>query len=318
MAMVFKEAMGKLKPQKKFTLNVFATDLDKDAIKKACHGVYPANIAADVSPERLARFFTKVEGGYRVNTEIREVVVFAPQSLIMDPPFTKLDILSCRNLLIYLAPEMQKKLIPLFHYSLSPGGILFLGSAETVGGFTDLFSPLGVKTRLYRRTESDTQADPIDFPASFARPLPVGTDSRPETKMPPSFQSLADQLILNRYSPPAVLVNDKGDILYVSGRTGKYLEPAAGKANWNIFVMAREDLRYEISAACREFGVERAYRRVHRRDHAGEVVGGEGINHGRPSARKRLARIKVGERKRRPVNKRQRGEYVMSFSFDMG
>jgi two-component system CheB/CheR fusion protein len=249
LAIVFKEAIGKIKSPKKFTLNVFATDLDKDAIEKARHGVYPANIAADVSPERLKQFFAEVEGGYRVGTEIREMVVFAPQSLIMDPPFTKLDILSCRNLLIYLAPEMQKKLIPLFHYSLRPGGILFLGSAETVGGFTALFASLGGKTRLYRRTESATRAEPIEFPSSFVPALPAGTEARLETKTPLSLQSLADRLVLDHYSPPAVLVNDQGNILYVSGRTGKYLEPAAGKANWNIFAMAREGLRYELTDA---------------------------------------------------------------------
>jgi two-component system CheB/CheR fusion protein len=247
LAMVFKEAMAKTKH--KFTLNVFATDLDKDAIDKARHGVYPENIAADVSPERLNRFFAKVENGYRVGAEIREMVVFAPQNLIMDPPFTKLDILSCRNLLIYLAPEMQKKLIPLFHYSLSTGGILFLGSAETVGAFTELFDSLGGKTRLYRRAESATRTEPIEFPPAFAAPLPAGTETRPETKTLRSLQSLADHLVLDHYSPPAVLVNDKGNILYVSGRTGKYLEPAAGKANWNIFVMAREGLRYELTNA---------------------------------------------------------------------
>ena len=249
LAMVFKEAMGKLKTPKKFPMSVFATDLDKDAIDKARQGFYPANITADVSPERLERFFVKVDGGYRVATPIREMVVFAPQSLIMDPPFTKLDVLSCRNLLIYLAPEMQKKLIPLFHYSLNPGGILLLGSAETVGNFTALFASLGGKTRLYRRIESATRAMPIEFPTSFAPPLPAGAEARPETKTPPSLQSLADQLILEHYSPPAVLVNDKGDILFVSGRTGKYLEPAAGKANWNIFVMASEGLRYELTNA---------------------------------------------------------------------
>jgi len=249
LAMVFKEATEKIKPPRKFTLNVFATDLDKDAIDKARHGVYPANIAADVGTERLNRFFAKVERGYQVGTEIREMVVFAPQSLIMDPPFTKLDILSCRNLLIYLAPEVQKKLIPLFHYSLSPGGILFLGSAETVGSFTDLFASFGGKTRLYRRTESATRAEPIEFPSSFVPPVPAGAEARPETKTPLSLQSLADQLVLEHYSPPAVLANDKGNILYVSGRTGKYLEPAAGKANWNIFVMAREGLRYELTNA---------------------------------------------------------------------
>jgi two-component system CheB/CheR fusion protein len=184
-----------------------------------------------------------------VGAEIREMVVFAPQSLIMDPPFTKLDILCCRNLLIYLTTEMQKKLIPLFHYSLTPGGILFLGSAETVGAFTDLFATLGGKTRLYRRTESATRTEPVEFPSSFAPYLPAGTAARPDAKTPVSLQSLADQLVLDHYSPPAVLVNDRGDILYVSGRTGNYLEPAAGKANWNIFAMARAGLRHELSNA---------------------------------------------------------------------
>jgi two-component system CheB/CheR fusion protein len=249
LAMVFKEAMAKLKPAKNFTLNVFATDLDKDAIDKARAGVYPANITADVSPEQLNRFFAKVEHGYRVVTEIREMVVFAPQSLIMDPPFTKLDFLSCRNLMIYLTAEMQQKLIPLFHYSLRPGGILFLGSAETVGSFTDLFEAIDRKTRIYRRNETAMPAEPINFPSAFTRHLPAGTEPPLETKTPHSLQSLADKLVLDHYSSPAVLVNDKGNILYVSGRTGDYLEPAAGKANWNIFVMAREGLRYELTDA---------------------------------------------------------------------
>jgi two-component system CheB/CheR fusion protein len=249
LAMVFKEAMDKLKPAKNFTLNVFATDLDKDAIDKARAGVFPANITADVSPDRLRRFFAKVENGYRVATEIREMVVFAPQSLIMDPPFTKLDFLSCRNLMIYLTTELQKKLIPLFHYSLRPGGILFLGSAETIGSFTDLFEALDRKTRLYRRNETAPRVEPVDFPSAFRRCLPVGTEPPEEMKAPPSLQSLADKLVLDHYSSPAVLVNDKGNILYISGRTGDYLEPAAGKANWNIFVMAREGLRYQLTEA---------------------------------------------------------------------
>jgi len=249
LAMVFREAMDKLKPAKKFTLNIFATDLDKDAIDKARQGIYRPNISADISAKRLGRFFTKVEGGYRVTKELREMLVFAPQSLIMDPPFTKLDLLSCRNLLIYLSPEMQKKLMPLFHYSLNPGGILFLGSAETIGGFTDLFASLGGKTRLYRRTDTAARPAPIEFPVPFTPALPGGPETNLETKKQPSLQSLADQLILKHHASPAVLVNDKGDILYISGRTGKYLEPAAGKANWNLFVMARESLRYEISNA---------------------------------------------------------------------
>ncbi len=247
LAMVLKEAVESAMPKVHYTMQVFATDLDRDAIDKARQGVYPDNIAADVSPERLARFFNKEASGYRVRKEIREMVTFATQNLIMDPPFTKLDILSCRNLLIYLAPEMQKKLFPLFHYSLNPGGILFLGSAETIGGFSELFTPTNGKSRLFWRSESVLQTDPVEFPSTFSTLLPGGQESRQAPKPPPSLQTLADQLVLQRYAPPAALVNDKGDIFYISGRTGKYLEPAAGKANWNIFAMAREGIRYELT-----------------------------------------------------------------------
>ena len=217
---------------------------------RRAQGVYPANIAADVSPERLRRFFVQDEHGYRVGKEIREMVVFAPQNVIMDPPFTKLDLLICRNLLIYLAPELQKKLIPLFHYSLNPGGVLFLGSAETIGAFTDLFAPLDGKTRLYRRLDA-APAGGAGRISLLVRPRSAGglRSLQPQARTPgPNLQSLADQLLLQRFAPAAVLTNDKGDILYISGRTGKYLEPAAGKANWNIFAMAREGLRYELSS----------------------------------------------------------------------
>ena len=252
LAIVFKEALEQVRPEGSFTLQLFATDLDRDAIDKARQGVFPDNIAADVSPERLSRFFSKEEHGYRVCKEIREMVIFAPQNLIMDPPFTKLDILSCRNLLIYLAPELQKKLLPLFHYSLNPGGILFLGNAETIGGFTDRFAPVSTKSRIFRRTESALRPEPHGFPPAFAYTPHSGTEARGVSKPPLSLQSLADQLVLQRYAPPAVLANDKGDILYVSGRTGKYLEPAAGKANWNIFAMVREGLRLDLASAFRK------------------------------------------------------------------
>jgi two-component system CheB/CheR fusion protein len=246
LAILFKEALEQLKPARNSTLQIFATDLDRDAIEKAREGVFPANIAADVSPERLGRFFVHVERGYQVAKSIREMVIFAPQNIIMDPPFTKLDILNCRNLLIYLTLELQKKLLPLFHYSLNPGGFLFLGSAETIGSFTDLFALLEGKARLYRRLESALRAEPVEFPASFVPALP-GAPPPKAFKPAANLQSLADQLLLERYSPAAVLVNDKGDILYISGRTGKYLEPAAGKANWSIFAMAREGLRHELT-----------------------------------------------------------------------
>jgi two-component system CheB/CheR fusion protein len=243
------EAIEKIRPKRRITLQIFATDLDKDAIDKARQGMYPENVCADMSPEQMRRFFTKDEHGCRVRAEIREMIIFAPQNLIMDPPFTKLDILSCRNLLIYLGPEVQKKLIPLFHYSLTPGGILILGSAETVGTFGDLFTPLNNKLRIFRRTEAALRSEPIEFPSSFSTGVPNGKEARLTAKPSVSLQSMAEQLVLQRYAPPTVLTNDKGDIFYISGRTGKYLEPAAGKANWNLFAMAREGLRYELASA---------------------------------------------------------------------
>jgi len=249
LAMVFQEAAGEVKPAKNFTLHIFATDLDRETIDKARQGSYPAGIAADVSPERLNRFFIKEDGGYRITKEIREMVTFATQNVIMDPPFIKLDVLICRNLLIYLTPELQKKLLLLFHYSLNAGGVLFLGSSETIGIFNHLFAPLDVRSRQFRRVESVMTAEIPAFPASFS-PAPAGV-TKELTMLKPAgnLQSFADQLLLQRFSPPAVLVNDKGDILYISGRTGKYLEPAAGKANWNIFAMARAGLRFDLGSA---------------------------------------------------------------------
>ena len=247
LAILFKEALEKLKPARNITLQIFATDLDQHAIEKAREGIFPANIVADVSAERLDRYFVKVERGYQVAKSIREMVIFAPQNIIMDSPFTKLDIVSCRNLLIYLTPELQKKLLPLFHYSLNPSGFLFLGSAETIGGFTNLFAPLGGKNRLYRRIASALTTELVEFPTTF---VAAHTDSPAVPPKPlTNLQTLADQMLLQKHSPAAVLTNDKGDILYTSGRTGKYLEPAAGKANWNIFVMAREGLSYELTGA---------------------------------------------------------------------
>lgn len=255
MAMIFKEALEQVQPDGQFSLQIFATDLDRDAIDQARAGFYPPNISADVSPERICRFFVSEEHGYRIKKEIREMVIFAPQNLVMDPPFTRLDLLICRNLLIYLTPELQKKLIPLFHYSLNPGGILFLGSAETIGSFSDLFTPLpvGGKQRIYRRVDSGLPNEPVNFPASFYPPLPLKLDPGEPLIKPqppsPNLQMLVEQLLLQQFAPPAVLTNNQGDILYISGRTGKYLELAAGKVNWNLFAMAREGLHYGLNSA---------------------------------------------------------------------
>ncbi|MBU3176121.1 PAS domain-containing protein [Clostridium estertheticum] len=246
LAIVFKEVINKVKLFKDFSIQIFATDLDSEAIDKAREGVFSENITKDISSERLSKYFVKVDRGYQVVKEIRDMVIFAQQNMIKDPPFTKVDIMICRNLLIYLTPEIQKKLIPLFHYSLNSGGFLFLGSAESVGNFTDLFKPLDLKSRIYQRLRPLIQKEPIEFPNSFAPYQPEANQPSEEVQ---NMQSLADKLILQYYSPAAVLVNGKGDILYITGRTGKYLEPAAGKVNWNIFAMAREGLNYKLNDA---------------------------------------------------------------------
>jgi two-component system, chemotaxis family, CheB/CheR fusion protein len=250
LAILFHETLKQIQPNKGLSLQIFATDLDIPAIEKARLGLYKENIVADVSEERLKQFFKKTTAGYQVAKAIRDMVIFAPQNVIMDPPFTKLDILSCRNLLIYLTTDAQKKIIPLFHYCLNPDGFLVLGTSETIGSFTPLFSPINKKIRVYRRKKTLPQLGKNGFPTSFtAKKYDVKV---PLTKTTPNLETLTEQLILQTYSRPAVLCDEKGDILYVNGSTGKYLEPAAGKVNWNIFAMAREELRYELSTGFRK------------------------------------------------------------------
>ena len=250
LAIVFRETLERLNPAGHFALQVYATDLDPDAIDKARNGFYPGNIVADVSPERLARYFVAEDGGYRVNKDIREMVVFATQNIISDPPFSKLDLLSCRNLLIYFGPELQKRLIQLFHYSLNRQGILVLGSAETIGNFTDLFSPMDQKVRIFNRLDQLSQPMRLDL-----QPRRQFDAHSADEGAPPDFRQsleyLTDQLIQQTYAPAAVLVSADGDILYISGRTGKYLEPAAGKVNMNIHAMAREGLRDAMAGVIR-------------------------------------------------------------------
>jgi len=249
LAILFREALDRIPHPRNCALQVFATDLDRDAIVRARQGFFKPGIAEEVSAQRLERFFNAEDGGYRVRKEIREMVVFAPQNLIMDPPFTRLDLLSCRNLLIYLTPVLQKKLMLLFHYSLVPGGVLCLGNSESIGSFTDLFVPWSPKSRLFKHSGARLPLQAVTFPPAFAV---ARKGAPPEPKMAdtvPNLSALADQVLLQQFAPPAVLVNDSGDIIYISGRTGKYLEPAAGKANWNIFAMAREGLRMELGSA---------------------------------------------------------------------
>lgn len=248
LAMLFREAADEMSQSAKLSFQIFATDIDNDAIEKARRGVFPASAAADISPARLNKFFVEDAGGYRARKEVREMITFARQDLILDPPFTKLDLVICRNLLIYFTSELQRKIFPLFHYTLKPHGVLFLGSAETVGSASDLFSLLPGKAKIYRRVDLGPRRAPMDFPMGISQ---AGKDLSPimMSAIPAAAQNIeaqTDLLLLERHAPAAVLTNEKGDIIYIRGRTGKYLEPAAGKANLNIFAMARDGLRYDL------------------------------------------------------------------------
>lgn len=252
LAMTFLEALEKSKNNKNISLQIFATDLDQDAIDKARKGIYSQNIVHDVSPERLNRFFKAEPDGYRVVASIREMVVFAPQNVIKDPPFTKLDMLSCRNMLIYLESELQKKLITLFNYSLNYNGILILGSAENISNSSDSFKEIDSKLKIYTRTTSPRVSELIDFPSSFIHRKVSKAEPVSVLKSSENIQVIADQVLLQRFAPASVLVNENGDIIYMTGPIGKYLEPVAGKANYNIYVMAREGLRNELPGAMRK------------------------------------------------------------------
>jgi PAS domain S-box-containing protein len=256
LAMTIMDVLDEVKPKGRFKLHIFATDLDEDAVNIARRGYYSANIESDIPAPQLARYFIKDERGYRINKQIRDMIIFAPQNIIMHPPFTKLDIISCRNLLIYFEPALQKKLLPLFHYALTYQGILLLGNAETIGGFTSLFAPINDGTQIFTRIDNPSQSIDVDFPT---RVFPIVTlqDNQPESAQEMStnitnLQTQADQIILQSYSPAAVLINADGDIIYINGRTGKYLEPAAGKANWNIHVMAQEGLQHQLDVAMKK------------------------------------------------------------------
>ncbi len=238
-----------------YTVQVFATDIDQQAIAMARAGLYPASIAADITPERLARFFTAESNGsaYRIHKGIRDLLVFSEQNVIKDPPFSKLDLISCRNLLIYMGGDLQKKIIPLFHYALNPGGFLFLGTSETIGDFDDLFTAVDRKAKLYQRKEDfhSTQRAAL---GRFLPPMRGAAFPRvaEKTAGAATFQlrELTEQALLQQTVPAAVLVNSQGNILYLHGRTGMYLEPAPGEAGINnILKMAREGLRRELTTA---------------------------------------------------------------------
>jgi two-component system CheB/CheR fusion protein len=248
LAMVFAETVQDLPQYGDCTLQIFASDLSAEALAAARRGQYPGTISAAVSAERLARFFTARDGQYQVNKAIRDLVLFARHDVLLDPPFTRLDLLSCRNLMIYFDASLQRRILPLFHYAMRPGAVLLLGASESIGRLSHLFTAGNSKLRLYQREENVSRLPP-EFLLTSVPPLSkvqrASFMSPTASSDPPgeSLQAAAEQLILQAHSPPAVIVNADGDVVFISGSTGKYLEPAAGKTNWNFHAMAREGLR---------------------------------------------------------------------------
>ena len=255
LAMAFAEVTERLPRYQQCSLQIFASDLSPDAIATARAGLYPNTISEVVSVERLQQFFTLEGGGYRIAKRIRDTVLFAQHDVILDPPFTTLDLLCCRNLMIYFDGTLQRRLLPLFHYSLRSGGVVLLGSSETMGRFNHLFSTLESKLRLYLRQDNVPRSNPgfllqsLPALAKIKKDPPMPSTLSPESLPSDSLQAAADRVLLQVYAPAAVVVNREGDIVYISGRTGKYLEPAAGKVNWNFYAMAREGLRGPLAAA---------------------------------------------------------------------
>ncbi len=240
---------------KQFDVQIFGTDIDEDAINIARAGIYPLSIAGDLSQDRLKRFFTKDDNTYKIKKTIREMLVFAPQNVIKDPPFTKLDLLSCRNLLIYLGTNLQKKIFPIFHYSLKDDGVLFLGSSESIGQTTDLFKVEDKKWKIFKKHGKTNIAHPaLEIPHHPQNDDEVIEKSVKTDERPAEIDNLrlVETILEQSDTPPCAIIDGKNNIVYIHGRTGKYLEPAAGKANFNILEMARPGLKAALAAIIRK------------------------------------------------------------------
>ncbi|MCR4290033.1 MAG: PAS domain-containing protein [Candidatus Scalindua sp.] len=255
-AIIFAEMIEK--SQKRLNVQIFATDIDDDSIEYARAAIYPDSIAADISKERLKRFFIKEDSTYKVKKQIREMLVFATQSLIKDPPFSRLDLVSCRNVLIYMDTVLQKKILPIFHYTLNKNGYLFLGTSETIGSFSDLFTTFNSKWKIYKRLGEaiDRRLEyPITRDWERHREFPV-VQAEKHLKEPNIFQ-MAEREVLNKYAPPFVLINDKHEVLYINGKIHKYLLTPVGVPVFNILKMAHEDLRYKLTTILHKLGKKR-------------------------------------------------------------
>ncbi len=250
------------KHKKDDRVQIFATDIDKKALDTARTGIYPASIAADLSAERLSKYFTadpdKINGTpatYRINKSIRDMMIFSEHNVVKDPPFSKMDLISCRNLLIYMNSELQGKAISLFHYALKTGGYLFLGSSESVGEYSDLLKNVDRKAKIYQSKDSFqnkhwTTASQLLLPkASDDKAMKLPLVEKTKTQEKQSLQKMAEQELLQHIPLSGILVNEKGDILYLHGRSGRFLEPAPGEFDRNVIKMAREGLKRPLTTA---------------------------------------------------------------------
>jgi two-component system CheB/CheR fusion protein len=237
-----------------FPVKILATDVNEQALEKARSGVYVDNVEIDLSADRLRRFFAKVDGHYQIGKVVRDLCIFSRHNLAVDPPFSRLDLVSCRNLLIYLDGSMQKRVLPLLHYALNPGGFLVLGASETIGGFTDLFSTLDQKQRIYFKNHVSGTTLGMDFGSyigtvldAHQRPAVPTTAAAPWTAL--DVQREADRVVMNRYAPVGVVVDESMTVLQFRGHTGAYLEPAPGMASLDLLKMLREGLMGEVRNA---------------------------------------------------------------------
>ena len=257
-AMAFVEAAEKAPRLRE--LKVFATDLSERMLEKARRGLYAKSLVADITPQRLQRFFVETDGGYRIDKTVRDMVVFARQNLTADPPFSRVDLISCRNVLIYLEPSAQKKAMPSFHFALKPGGFLLLGASESIGGFTHLFEPVDKKHKIYSKKPASIQAlhlpvrtEDGEEPPALRTPVPNRRAGRPELSGASAGelnpQREADRITVSQFAPPGVLVNAELQVLQFRGETGAFLEPPPGRPSFDVLKMARNGLMLPLRSA---------------------------------------------------------------------
>lgn len=265
LAMLLAEVLGEFGGERQMQVQLFATDLDQEAIDVARAGFYSAQSVAGLSASRLERFFSPRDGGFQVRGELREMIIFARHNVFRDPPFTRLDLVSCRNMLIYFSAELQKQILPLFHFALKPGALLFLGPSETLGTSRDLFVALDNRWKLYRRdgvlvggAPALPHGGPLPSAAEQPRlPRPALNPAATPASRDASMPNLIQRLLLTDWAPPAVAVDGQGNVVYVSGRTRAYLELPTGTPNINVLELVLPALRYELGGALREAATTR-------------------------------------------------------------